>query len=92
LAAPLARLVIGHMGEMPARIDEVSELDIKHLKRPIGRAILDQVWLTTSGVFSEPPFLAAVLTFGIDRVMATASSLSVSAYFCPTFQTKVIPK
>ena len=50
---PRLRLVIGHMGEMLpvmlARIDEVSALDIEHLKRPISRAILDQVWLTTSG-------------------------------------------
>jgi uncharacterized protein len=70
---PRLRLVIGHMGEMLpvmlARIDEVSALDIEHLKRPISRAILDQVWLTTSGIFSEPPFLAALLTFGIDRIM-----------------------
>jgi predicted TIM-barrel fold metal-dependent hydrolase len=67
------RLVIGHMGEMlpmmMARIDDVFALDIEHLDRPIGRAILDQVWLTTSGIFNEPPFLAALLTFGIDRVM-----------------------
>jgi predicted TIM-barrel fold metal-dependent hydrolase len=33
------------------------------------RTILDQVWLTTSGIFSQPPFLAALLTFGIDRIM-----------------------
>jgi predicted TIM-barrel fold metal-dependent hydrolase len=39
------------------------------LKRPITRAILDQVWLTTSGIFDEPPFLTALLTFGIDRIM-----------------------
>jgi predicted TIM-barrel fold metal-dependent hydrolase len=70
---PRLKLVIGHMGEMLpvmlARIDEVSALDIEHLYRPISRAILDQVWLTTSGIFSEPPFLAALLTFGIDRIM-----------------------
>src|ERR1700736_1844689 len=70
---PRLKLVIGHMGEMLpvmlARIDEVSALDIEHLNRPISRAILDQVWLTTSGIFSEPPFLAALLTFGIDRIM-----------------------
>jgi hypothetical protein len=41
----------------------------ERLKRPISRAILDQVWLTTSGIFSEPPLLAALLTFGIDRIM-----------------------
>ena len=70
---PKLRLVIGHMGEMLpvmlARIDEVFALDIEHLKRPISATILDQVWLTTSGIFSEPPLLAAMLTFGIDRIM-----------------------
>ena len=40
-----------------------------HLSRPISRTILDQVWITSSGIFSEPPFLAALLTFGIDRIM-----------------------
>jgi predicted TIM-barrel fold metal-dependent hydrolase len=70
---PGLKLVIGHMGEMLpmmlARIDEVFALDIEHLKRPISRTILDQVWLTTSGIFTEPPFLAALMTFGIDRIM-----------------------
>ena len=67
------KLVIGHMGEMlpmmMARADEVFSLDIDHLARPISRTILDQVWLTTSGIFSEPPLLASLLTFGIDRIM-----------------------
>ena len=70
---PRLKLIIGHMGEMLpmmlARIDQVFALDIDHLKRPISRTMLDQVWLTTSGVFDEPPFLAALLTLGIDRIM-----------------------
>jgi len=70
---PRLRLIIGHMGEMIpmmlARADEVFALDCEHLQRPVSRAILDQVWLTTSGIFSEPPFLAALATFGIDRIM-----------------------
>jgi len=70
---PRLKLIIGHMGEMLpvmlARIDEVSALDIEHLKRPISRQILDQVWITTSGIFSQPPFIAALQTFGIDRIM-----------------------
>jgi predicted TIM-barrel fold metal-dependent hydrolase len=53
---------------MLARANEV-RTDIEHLQRSIGRTILDQVWITTSGIFSEPPFLAALLTFGIDRIM-----------------------
>ncbi len=67
------KLIIGHMGEMLPmmmdRADKVFALDIGHLQRPVSRAILDQVWITTSGVFDEPPFLAALLTFGIDRIM-----------------------
>jgi len=70
---PRLKLVIGHMGEMlpmmMARADEVFALDIDHLQRPISQTILDQVWITTSGIFTEPPFLAALLTFGIDRIM-----------------------
>jgi hypothetical protein len=70
---PRLRIVIGHMGEMLpvmlARIDEAAAQDIAHLKRPVSRAILDQVWITTSGIFSQPPFLAALQTFGIDRIM-----------------------
>ena len=70
---PRLKLIIGHMGEMlPVmldRIDDVSALDIGHLQRPISRQILDQVWITTSGIFTAPPFLAALQTFGIDRIM-----------------------
>lgn len=70
---PKLKIIIGHMGEMlpmmMARADEVFAADIEHLSRPVSRAILDQVWITTSGIFTEPPFLAALLTFGIDRIM-----------------------
>jgi uncharacterized protein len=70
---PKLKLIIGHMGEMLpvmlARIDEVSALDIEHLARPVSRQILDQVWITTSGVFTQPPLIAALQTFGIDRIM-----------------------
>ena len=70
---PKLKIIIGHMGEMlpmmMARADAVFEHDISHLKRPVSRTILDQVWITTSGIFDEPPFLAALLTFGIDRIM-----------------------
>jgi predicted TIM-barrel fold metal-dependent hydrolase len=70
---PKLKIIIGHMGEMIpvmlARADQVFANDIDHLKRPISRTIVDQVWLTTSGIFTEPPFLAALTTFGIDRIM-----------------------
>jgi uncharacterized protein len=70
---PRLKLIVGHMGEMLpvmlARIEDVFANEVEHLKRPVSRTILDQVWLTTSGIFTEPPFLAALLTFGIDRIM-----------------------
>jgi uncharacterized protein len=70
---PRLKLIVGHMGEMLpmmlARADEVFALDVDHLNRPVSQTILDQVWLTTSGIFTEPPLLAALLTFGIDRIM-----------------------
>jgi predicted TIM-barrel fold metal-dependent hydrolase len=70
---PKLKIIIGHMGEMLpmmlARADAVAALDVDHLQRPISKTILDQVWITTSGIFTEPPFLAALLTFGIDRIM-----------------------
>jgi predicted TIM-barrel fold metal-dependent hydrolase len=70
---PRLKLIIGHMGEglpvMLARCDQVFEAYVAHLSRPISQTILEQVWITTSGIFSEPPFLAALLTFGIDRIL-----------------------
>jgi predicted TIM-barrel fold metal-dependent hydrolase len=70
---PRLKVIIGHMGEMlPVmlqRVDESSSADVEHLERPPSRQILDQVWITTSGIFSQPPFIAALQTFGIDRIM-----------------------
>jgi predicted TIM-barrel fold metal-dependent hydrolase len=70
---PKLKIVIGHMGEMLpvmlVRVDETSAADVEHLKRKPSQQILDQVWITTSGIFSQPPFIAALQTFGIDRIM-----------------------
>jgi predicted TIM-barrel fold metal-dependent hydrolase len=70
---PRLKIIIGHMGEMLpvmlARLDEVSAADVAHLKRTPSRTIVEQVWITTSGIFSQPPFVAALQTFGIDRIL-----------------------
>jgi hypothetical protein len=70
---PRLKLIVGHMGEMLpvmlARIDEVSAAEIGHLKRPPSAQIVEQVWITNSGIFSQPPLIAALQTFGIDRIM-----------------------
>jgi predicted TIM-barrel fold metal-dependent hydrolase len=70
---PKLKMIIGHMGEMLpvmlARLDDVSAADVDHLARPPSETIVEQVWITTSGIFSQPPFIAALQTFGIDRIM-----------------------
>lgn len=70
---PRLKMIIGHMGEMLpvmiARLDDVGAADIGHLKRLPSKTIVDQVWITTSGIFTQPPFIAALQTFGIDRIL-----------------------
>ncbi len=71
---PRLQLIVGHMGEglpaMLARCDQVMGGEAaKHLRRPISRTILDQVHVTTSGFFTEPPFLLLLQTFGADRIL-----------------------
>jgi hypothetical protein len=70
---PKLKMIIGHMGEMLpvmlARLDDISAADVDHLKRKPATTIIEQVWITTSGIFSQPPFVAALQTFGIDRIM-----------------------
>ena len=39
------------------------------LKRSVAQTILDQVSITSSGLFTRPPLDVALAVFGIDRVM-----------------------
>lgn len=71
---PKLKVVIGHLGEalpfMLDRIDETTAAEAKaHLSRSVRQTILDQVWITTSGFFTLPPFMAALLSFGVDRIL-----------------------
>jgi predicted TIM-barrel fold metal-dependent hydrolase len=71
---PKLKIVIGHMGEalpfMLDRIDETTAAEAKlRLKRSVRQTILDQVWITTSGFFTMVPFMAALMTFGADRIL-----------------------
>ncbi|HML07670.1 MAG TPA: amidohydrolase family protein [Xanthobacteraceae bacterium] len=67
------KLIIGHMGEglaaMLARCDQVFGHELPHLTRSVSRTILDQVSITTSGLFTRPPFDVALAVFGIERVL-----------------------
>ena len=71
---PKLQIVIGHMGEalpfMLDRIDETTAATAKaHLNRSVRQTLTDQVWLTTSGFFTQVPFMAALMTWGADRIM-----------------------
>jgi predicted TIM-barrel fold metal-dependent hydrolase len=71
---PRLRLIVGHLGEgLPfylQRIDEVfADFAARRLARKPSAALADQLYVTTSGFFSLPPFLAALLAFGVDRLL-----------------------
>ena len=68
------KLIIGHMGEglpaMLARCDKVfTPLTSRYLPRTVSETLLDQLWITTSGFFDLPSFMAALLAFGADRML-----------------------
>jgi len=71
---PGLKLIIGHMGEMlpmmMARCDNMFRPgDAGNNQRSISQTLKDQVYITTSGIFTVPPLLAAIATFGIDKIM-----------------------
>ncbi len=70
---PKLKLIIGHMGEglaaMMVRSDKILNPEAPHLKRSVKDTILDQVSVTTSGMFTLPPLEALLAVFGADRVM-----------------------
>jgi predicted TIM-barrel fold metal-dependent hydrolase len=61
------------MGEglaaMMVRSDRTLADYVGHLTRSVAQTILDQVSVTTSGLFTQPPLDVALAVFGIDRVM-----------------------
>jgi predicted TIM-barrel fold metal-dependent hydrolase len=71
---PKLKLIIGHMGEMlpvmMARCDTIFKPgEAGNNQRSISQTLKDQVYITTSGIFTEPPLTAAIATFGIDRIL-----------------------
>lgn len=68
---PNLKVIIGHMGEMlpmmMARIDSIYK--DAGLKRAVSEVLKSQVYITTSGLFTQPPFQLVLDTFGVDRIM-----------------------
>ncbi|HUB33382.1 MAG TPA: amidohydrolase family protein [Bryobacteraceae bacterium] len=69
---PKLQIIIGHMGEMIpfylARVDAVVTPFTK-LKRPFADYFHNNIHITTSGIFTRPPFDLALEVVGVDRIM-----------------------
>ena len=70
---PQLKLIIGHLGEMLpfmlARVDDNLPPAVSGLDRLPSQYILNNVHITTSGLFTLPPLLCALMVFGADRVL-----------------------
>jgi predicted TIM-barrel fold metal-dependent hydrolase len=70
---PKLKVIIGHMGEgLPfalARSNAALMRGAPNLKRSVEETMREQVWITTSGVFTQPPFQCAADVLGLDRMM-----------------------
>jgi predicted TIM-barrel fold metal-dependent hydrolase len=71
---PKLKLIIGHMGEMlPMMMARCDNAFKPHQagdnQRTIMETLHEQVYITTSGLFTNPPLIVAIDTFGIDNVM-----------------------
>jgi 2,3-dihydroxybenzoate decarboxylase len=71
-AYPNLKIIVGHMGEgLPFLVDRIDEA----LKRPGNKPIsfkevfASHFYITTSGHFSTPALLCALLELGIDRIL-----------------------
>lgn len=71
---PKLKLIIGHMGEMLPMMMVRSERAFKPgnggaNQRTLSDTFHEQVHITTSGFFTQPPLKIALDTFGIDNIM-----------------------
>jgi uncharacterized protein len=70
---PGLQLIIGHMGEaIPfnlARAESVMARGAAHLQRRISDYFLENIFVTTSGYFTFPPLLCALMVLGADRII-----------------------
>ncbi len=71
-AYPQLKIIVGHMGEgIPFLVDRIDE----SLNRPGGKPVrfkeifCRHFWITTSGHFSTPALMCALLELGIDRIL-----------------------
>lgn len=67
------KVVTGHLGEMMPmmmqRFDTILDERVFGFGRSIGEMLRSQVWISISGMYSLPPTLLAIATWGVDRVL-----------------------
>jgi len=72
---PGLKIIIGHMGEalpfMLARTDYTLKLN-DQIDYSLFDLVVDRVHVTTSGLFTLPPFMNLLQTFGADRILFSA--------------------
>jgi predicted TIM-barrel fold metal-dependent hydrolase len=70
---PKLQIIIGHMGEgIPFALERANTMlspSVTHLQKSIEDYFLSNFHLTTSGFFSIPTLLCAIMVFGIDRII-----------------------
>lgn len=70
---PNLQVIIGHMGEnIPfslARADQVLAPFTEHLQRRVADYFHQNFYITTSGYFTFPPLLCALMVLGADRII-----------------------
>ncbi|OLY83423.1 2,3-dihydroxybenzoate decarboxylase [Smittium mucronatum] len=70
---PKLKIIAGHMGEMlPFSIDRFERV-VTHfnlnIKRDIKTVWNENIWITTSGMFTLTPFAAAIRSVSVDRIL-----------------------
>jgi uncharacterized protein len=82
---PRLQVIVGHMGEaIPFFLARTSNRllpEVTHLPRTVEEYVQSQVYITTSGFFTEPPLQCALAVLGIDRII-----FSVDYPFSPNEQ------
>lgn len=86
---PRLKVVVGHQGEMLPmmlqRFDTMFDKKIFGLKRDVAETLRAQVWIAISGLFSLPPTLIAIQTWGVDRVLFANDYPFIDAQRVPDF-------
>ena len=72
-AFPTLQVIVGHMGEaIPFMLERTSmtfSRRVSGLSREVSEYFRGNFYVTTSGFFSNPPFVCALSVLGADRIM-----------------------